>query len=388
MSGALIAAAWAAGGPPPIIGGEPSPTDAWPDAVAVFTSNGFVCSGTLIAPDLVLTAGHCIVLTTHVKVGSNDHLVDGEQIAVVREVEHPDSLATFDVGLLQLETPASVAPRGLLVDCLSDFLVDGATTTAVGFGRTDAQGTVDSTQLRQVQLPVHDADCSDLSRGCRTLVSPGGELVAGGDGSDSCTGDSGGPLYLRTSDGRAWLAGVVSRGAFPAQNVCGDGGIFVRTDAVLDWIEAEGGVTLPRPDCAGLNRPPQVQADVLRVTQGRSAPLPVRVEDPDGDGTSIEVLVGPERGGVDDQLVFHAEPFQVGPDRVRLRVVDDGEPPQAAEVVVEIQVLPAGHLPDATPDLPRGCQSTNGPSWMGWSSFLLIALGCARTSRTWPVYRG
>src|SRR6188508_2660685 len=42
----------------PIIGGTSAPAGKWPDTVAVLGPQS-ACSGTLIAPDVVLTAGHC-----------------------------------------------------------------------------------------------------------------------------------------------------------------------------------------------------------------------------------------------------------------------------------------------------------------------------------------
>src|SRR5262245_7611520 len=41
-----------------VVGGTPPHGGEWPDAVAVLGTNG-TCSGTLIARDVVLTAGHC-----------------------------------------------------------------------------------------------------------------------------------------------------------------------------------------------------------------------------------------------------------------------------------------------------------------------------------------
>src|SRR5688500_1012701 len=43
--------------PTPVIGGTAVPAGKWPDAVAVLGQGS--CTGTLIAPDVVLTAGHC-----------------------------------------------------------------------------------------------------------------------------------------------------------------------------------------------------------------------------------------------------------------------------------------------------------------------------------------
>jgi hypothetical protein len=45
----------------------------------------------------------------------------------------------------------------------------------------------------------------------------------------------------------AFLLGTTSRAAVPAQNVCGDGGIYVRADAIVDWIEAVPGVNYSSP---------------------------------------------------------------------------------------------------------------------------------------------
>src|SRR5262245_43467687 len=48
-----------ASAPAPVVGGTAVPPGKWPDAVAVLAPTA-ACTGTLIAPDVVLTAGHCI----------------------------------------------------------------------------------------------------------------------------------------------------------------------------------------------------------------------------------------------------------------------------------------------------------------------------------------
>jgi hypothetical protein len=65
-------------------------------------------------------------------------------------------------------------------------------------------------------------------------------------GTDSCFGDSGGPLFL---DGA--LVGVVSRGVGTAGAPCGGGGIYVRADRVVAWIERVTNRKLARATCAG-----------------------------------------------------------------------------------------------------------------------------------------
>jgi endonuclease G len=60
---------------------------------------------------------------------------------------------------------------------------------------------------------------------------------------DSCSGDSGGPLYVQWNG--AWLlAGATSRATKASVRTCGDGGVYVRVDRYRDWIEKTAGVKL------------------------------------------------------------------------------------------------------------------------------------------------
>src|SRR5690606_36638924 len=100
------------------------------------------CTGTLIAPDVVLTAGHCIGGITSVVLGSTDWAQPGgEEIAVVQEIEYPGSFSSYDVGLLLLERPSSYEPRVLATGCvLERSLQAGAAVTIVGYGAIDQFG--------------------------------------------------------------------------------------------------------------------------------------------------------------------------------------------------------------------------------------------------------
>ena len=52
------------------------------------------------------------------------------------------------------------------------------------------------------------------------------------------------------------LVGIVSRGVHPSKHLCGDGGIYVRTDAIADWVETAAGVEL---DWDGYREPGSAQ---------------------------------------------------------------------------------------------------------------------------------
>jgi secreted trypsin-like serine protease len=241
----------AAAGPAqaPVVGGTSVPAGEWPDAVAVLASDA-MCTGTLIAPDVVLTAGHCI--ETHpveVVVGSVELTKPGGMaIKVKSATAYPNWQNSYDVGVLVLDHAAPVAPRAIASACdVKEHLTAGAKVRVVGFGLTTKDGTGDNTRLHEAMLPVVDPMCTQDSA-CEPAVAPGGEFTAGGDGVDACFGDSGGPIYLDTTSGPA-LVGVVSRGEAVIGEPCGGGGVYVRADAVASWIEKTTHRKLTRSTC-------------------------------------------------------------------------------------------------------------------------------------------
>ena len=230
--------------PAPVVGGSTVTKGAWPDAVAVLAQTA-ACTGTLIAPDVVLTAGHCIeVSPVEVIVDSVDYAQrGGEVIRVKSATAYPDWQHAYDVGVLVLEHPAAAKPRAIASPCTAKELVVDAKVRVVGFGLTTQAGTGDNTKLHQAMLTVTDPTCAG-DPSCAAAIAPAGEFMAGGDGKDACFGDSGGPIYLGDA-----LIGVVSRGVASAGKPCGGGGIYVRADTVAGWIEHVTKRKLTRASC-------------------------------------------------------------------------------------------------------------------------------------------
>jgi uncharacterized protein (TIGR03382 family) len=210
----------------------------------------------LIAPDVVLTAGHCAdAAPTQVIANTTDYNGGGGTSATVESITaYPDWETSYDVAVIVLTAPiAGVTPRKLGTACTFESFAVNTPVHLVGFGLTDTAGQGNNTQLNEAVAPVTDPACTGPG-GCVASISPGGEFIAGGGGKDSCFGDSGGPVYLDTARGPI-VIGAVSRGLDNAATPCGGGGIYVRTDKIVQWIEQTAGKPVEQ-DLCGAAPPP------------------------------------------------------------------------------------------------------------------------------------
>lgn len=233
-----------------VMGGTTTLTTEFKDCVAVGNDSSWGCTGTLIAPNLVITAGHCAQVATRVFFG-NKVKGAGQVVRVQKVVVHPDYHRKGrhnDLMLLILtKSVTGVAPRRIATAALINKAPDGR---AVGFGNTDAVGSYGYGIKRQADIPIASPSCSgevggeddNMVYGCDV----GLEIVAGKAllARDSCTGDSGGPFYVANKKGEWLLAGATSRATDSATHTCGDGGVYVRVDKYRKWIESASGVKL------------------------------------------------------------------------------------------------------------------------------------------------
>ena len=247
----------------PIIGGTPSTLGQLYATVSLYDVNtaAQACTGTLIAPTVIVTAAHCVVTQDEqtnqityefqptdllVIAGDLDGNTATQQNAwdVASITRHtlyngdngsdPDGLAAWhDIAVLTTtEGVDAVTPAAVLPLTSFDQAVQlNPNILLAGYGSRDQQGN-EFGVLYQAQTPYQRRNDN--------------EFIAGGAGNpDTCPGDSGGPAYADIG-GALWLAGATSRGVSSSSATCGEGGIYTLVGAYSDFIaNASGGAWVP-----------------------------------------------------------------------------------------------------------------------------------------------
>ncbi|KAJ1777246.1 hypothetical protein LPJ54_002540, partial [Coemansia sp. RSA 1824] len=215
--------------------------------------SGTTCTGSLIAPNVVLTAAHCTMAGSNVHYDASAYQIgfnhttpsmttEFKGYSVSKVAVYPDfnekSLRN-DLALLFLEDeiPVSVAES---IKIYSGDILSSTQLFAAGFGITDPEDTTSvPTELMKVELkPGNDTFCTQNTVGYdpKYLV-----CTDGTPGKDTCQGDSGGPLATLVGDTMA-LVGVTSYAPLTESNpngLCGQAGstgYYVHINAYLSWI--------------------------------------------------------------------------------------------------------------------------------------------------------
>lgn len=221
-----------------IIGGTDVPAS---DSIATSTvllvgklrEGQYICTGSLIAPDIIVTAAHCVTapaadmrVVFALAVGPNNKPDPSRVFPVAGYTPNPNYKGEHfqgsdmgDIAVIRIKRPLpnGYAPAALLPPTAN--LSAGQNAVLAGFGITSA-----ATQ----------AGAGTLRRTSALIQGPAGKTEVVVDESHqhgSCSGDSGGPAFVQV-DGKLVLWGVTSRGDVD----CSRQGVYTRIGAYTDWL--------------------------------------------------------------------------------------------------------------------------------------------------------
>lgn len=219
-----------------IIAGDTSGPGEFSATGMLVNKDQLLCTATLIAPDVALTAAHCLhapafgtlgfTLDTDASDGT------GTVVPVTLFHAHPDfddgvndfvDLAVRnDIGIVILKEPIlDVTPEQIDMPVFDTHLETGNELAMCGYGRI-LWHTGDLGLKRDAEVFIDRTEQFEFST---TATDP-----------QPCTGDSGGPLFVDSPSGRR-IVGVVSR-AMGTSRMCDTGAIITRVAPYAAWIAA------------------------------------------------------------------------------------------------------------------------------------------------------
>lgn len=234
------------------------------------TKNKFICTGSLITPNVVLTAAHCApkkisdlkvifasdvdeMLNTREPDIKQEYVLNATDFKVSDKWDPNNEAVEIDLGDIALvkfrgSLPAGYAPATFLRD--QSALKRGAIVTVAGFGVNLVESTpIDPKKYRNLDQAIEDGDviCDDRNQNCVEVEMSGDGLLRQTQApisslqeteirlderkAGTCSGDSGGPAYLEL-DGEYYLFGVTSRGSL----LCDNTGVYTNALEYKDWI--------------------------------------------------------------------------------------------------------------------------------------------------------
>ena len=235
-----------------IISGQLAKTGEFPFIAAIYARgatplDGFYCGASLIQPDLLVTAAHCV---EGVQVDELSVVVGVHDIGLAESNYSPysaekifthsgyDSFSLVnDIALIRLTESAKANPIDIIDDAHFQGLTTGTEMTVSGWGNMTLEEGSGSNYPRMLQKAgvdfIDQQTCQNLK-----VPSPYSQLdefalCAARDGIELGSGDSGGPLIYQHNE-RYYLTGIVSWSLGYAST--SEPGIYMSVHHYVEWI--------------------------------------------------------------------------------------------------------------------------------------------------------
>ena len=245
-----------------IVGGDDADRT-YPWMIALYKSGNFTCGGVLISSHWIATAAHCVYKddddsgNATAYEASNYSIVIGESTHystttaaesagvtvydisnVTINTSYDSDTYDYDIAVLELDSSYYQPGPAIATTTRFDSIEEDDLLTVIGYGimSTDDDATADETiptSLQEAELPfIPTSECywNDYNMVTDNMFCAGYE--SSDTDVDSCSGDSGGPVFT-TLGGELTLVGLVSWGS---EDCSAHSGVYTNVSNLRSWI--------------------------------------------------------------------------------------------------------------------------------------------------------
>ncbi|XP_059160807.1 brachyurin-like [Physella acuta] len=221
-----------------IVNGNDAPLLAWPWQVLVVTASATICGGSILTPEWVLTAAHCLT-EARIAVGyGHTSLYNLSHVKVKQAFPHEEYdefSALNDIALLKLAEPIEFSDEVRPVCLPEGNIWDASPCFAMGWGRTSRGEDGESVfNLRQIKVNIMNQTlCYTLRKFINSIFTDGNFCIDAEGSTGVYKGDSGGSLSC-LKNGKYYVLGVTHMAASEGHEYFADS--FTAVSKYVQWI--------------------------------------------------------------------------------------------------------------------------------------------------------